>query len=235
MPVHNTGPQIRSAVVELQNQISQAGIPLRLVTGADNHIVPGFVAALRDGRLLSLGDTNYVLVEPPHHVAPARMEDMFFELLLAGYVPILTHPERLTWIEKQYDRILTLATRGVWMQVTSGSLRGAFGRRPKYWAERMIGDGLVHLLASDAHNTSSRRPDLWEGYQAAERLVGKEEAWHLVATRPWGILKNIKPTEQPALPNVTGQVQSGDRNAQVGGTGGGSGLTLAQRVRQLFS
>ena len=57
--------------------LDREGIPLRLVTGADNHIVPSFVAELRSGHLLSLADTRYVLVEPPHHVAPPRLEDCF--------------------------------------------------------------------------------------------------------------------------------------------------------------
>ena len=96
---HNSGPQIRQATAQLQQHLNREGISLRLVTGADNHIMPDFVAELRSGHLLSLADTRYVLVEPPHHVAPPRLEDLFFNLLVAGYVPILTHPERLTWIQ----------------------------------------------------------------------------------------------------------------------------------------
>src|SRR5271157_4088741 len=88
---HNAGPQIRQAVKELQTRLDDAGIPLRLTTGADNHIVPGFVAGLKSGHLLTLADSAYVLVEPPHHVAPARIEDLFFDILLAGCVPVLTH------------------------------------------------------------------------------------------------------------------------------------------------
>jgi protein-tyrosine phosphatase len=85
---HNTGPGIRNAVDRLQRGLDADEIPLRLVTGADNHIVPDFVAGLRSGHLLSLADTRYVLVEPPHHVAPARLEDLFFNILVGGYVPI---------------------------------------------------------------------------------------------------------------------------------------------------
>ncbi|MGC1586085.1 MAG: CpsB/CapC family capsule biosynthesis tyrosine phosphatase, partial [Rhodomicrobium sp.] len=61
---HNTGPQIRKAVAELQLRLEDAGIPLKLVTGADNHIVPDFVDGLKRGHLLTLADTAYVLVEP---------------------------------------------------------------------------------------------------------------------------------------------------------------------------
>jgi protein-tyrosine phosphatase len=187
---NNTGPQIRIAVEALQNDLSVAGIPLQLVSGADNHIVPDFVGGLRNGHLLALADTRYVLVEPPHHVAPARLADLFFSIVLANYVPVLTHPERLTWIESKYDLIRHMAERGVWMQITSGSLYGAFGRRARYWAERMLCEGLVQIVATDAHNNKRRPPDLLRGREAAERLVGAVEAESLVATRPRDVLCN---------------------------------------------
>ena len=57
-----------------------------------------------------------------------------------------------------YEVFEQMARRGVWMQVTAGSLTGRFGRGPKYWGERMLGDGLVHLLATDAHTKIRRAP-----------------------------------------------------------------------------
>ena len=149
---HNSGPQIRQATARLQQMINERGIPLRLVTGADNHVVPEFLAELRSGKLLSLADTRYVLVEPPHHVAPPRLEELFFSLISAQYVPILTHPERLTWISSNYAAITRLNTAGVWFQITAGSLAGDFGRNARYWAERLLDEGRVHLLATDAHD-----------------------------------------------------------------------------------
>ncbi|MGO9547578.1 MAG: tyrosine-protein phosphatase [Rhodomicrobium sp.] len=231
---HNTGPQIRRAIAELQMRLDDAGIALKLVTGADNHIVPDFVEGLRRGHLLTLADSAYVLVEPPHHVAPARLEDLFFNVLLGGYVPVLTHPERLSWIESKYDVIERLSARGVWMQITSGSLRGSFGRRPRYWAERMLEEGLVHILATDSHNLTSRPPDLLEGRIQAERLVGAAEAQHLVVTRPQGALLNNLPKALP-LPQpgvATMELPGHDGPAQTSSPGARGGL--GQRMRRLF-
>ncbi len=191
---NNTGPQIRAAVVDLQREIDAAGIELTLVTGADAHMVPDMVGGLRSSMILSLADTRYVLVEPPHHVAPPRIDAFFFDLLAAGYVPVLTHPERLRWIEAHYETFVRLFHAGVWMQVTSGSLTGAFGARPKYWGERMLDEGLVHILASDAHGVRRRRPDLAAGRAAAEKWVGAEEAEQMVYLRPYAILENADPS-----------------------------------------
>lgn len=194
---HNTGPRIRLATQELQRHLDDNGIPLRLVTGADVHLAPDMVDGLRSGRILSLADSRYVLVEPPHHVVPVGLIEFFFGVLVAGYVPILTHPERLSWIESHYALIEQLSRGGVWMQITAGSLTGVFGPGPLYWGERMLDEGRVHILASDAHNVGRRRPNLGQGRAAAAKRVGEQEAHHLVVTRPRGILANEPPFKLP--------------------------------------
>lgn len=193
----NTGPQILQATEQLQNALDEHGIPLRLTTGADNHIAPDFVSGLRTGRLLSLNGSRYVLVEPPHHVLPPRLDDIFFSLLTAGYVPILTHPERLSWVRSHYDVVERLGRSGVWMQITAGSLVGAFGKSAQHLANRMLDEGLVHILATDAHDTKRRPPNLSVGRERAAARVGEEEAEHLVATRPRGVLANVAPSSLP--------------------------------------
>ena len=194
---HNSGPQIRQATAWLQQVIKERGIPLQLVTGADNHIVPDFLAELRAGKLLSLADTRYVLVEPPHDVVPPRLGELFFNLIAAQYVPILTHPERLAWISSNYTAIEQLSTAGTWLQVTAGSLAGDFGRNARYWAERLLDEGKVHLLATDAHDVTKRPPNLSRGRELAAKRVGEAEAQNLVVTRPRGVLHNVPPSELP--------------------------------------
>ena len=233
---HNTGPHIRACVAQLQATLASAGIPLRLVTGADNHIVGDFVSALGEGRLLTLADTRYVLVEPPHPVAPARIEDFFFSLLVAGYVPILTHPERLTWIKQQYETIRRLHQAGVWMQITCGSLLGSFGREPKYWGERMMDEGRVHILASDAHDVSRRPPSMGSARVLAAKRLGEQEARHLVETRPNGVLANVAPSDLPPLPGpIVGVATRGQRPGADGGGRRADGRRgFADRLRNIF-
>ena len=169
-----------------------------MIEGADVHVAPDLVTGLRDGYIPSLNGSRYVLIEPPHHVMPPRLEDIFFGLLVAGYVPILTHPERLTWIKSHYVTIQHLAGSGVWDPVPpAGSLTGGFGRQALYWSERMLDEGLVHILATDAHDTVRRPPLLSQGRDIAAKRVGATEAEHLVATRPRGIVENEHPSNLP--------------------------------------
>ena len=190
---HNTGPRIREATSQLQAALDQHHIPLRLVTGADVHLTPGLTTGLRSGHLLTLADSRYVLIEPPHHVAPVKLGDAFFQLVVAGYVPIMTHPERLSWVEAHYPALKRLIRTGVLMQITAGSLAGTFGRKAQYWGNRMLDEGCVHVLATDAHDMERRAPDLGKGCELALKRVSSTEVEHLVQTRPLAILNNAAP------------------------------------------
>ncbi|MCK0512694.1 tyrosine-protein phosphatase [Aromatoleum buckelii] len=205
----NDSAGIAAAIDALQREIDAAGIPLRLTCGADAHVTPELLSRLKTGSVPRLGDSRYFLLEPPHHVAPPRFEEFVFNLLASGYVPVVTHPERLTWIENHYPMFGELVRSGAWMQVTSGSLTGRFGKEAKYWGERMLDEGLVHILATDAHSARRRPPLLAEGRAAAERRVGTDEACNLVEVRPAGILRDLSPEKLPPLPQTRRSSASG--------------------------
>lgn len=199
----NTADGIRRAIEALRVELAKASVEIELSIGADVHAVPELLGRLRRGEVPTLGGSRYFLLEPPHHVAPPGFSEFVFALIASGYVPVITHPERLSWIEDHYPLMCALVDQGAWMQVTAGSLTGRFGEAARYWGERMLDEGRVHILATDAHGTQRRPPLLGEAREAARRWVGAEEALHLVETRCRGILKNLAPTELPQLPSLT--------------------------------
>ena len=86
------------------------------------------------------------------------------------------------------------------MQLTAGSLTGKFGSRTQYWAKRMLAEGMVHILATDAHNVKSRPPVMSEAFEVAVRELGLEEARNLVLTRPQAVLENLPANQVVPLP-----------------------------------
>jgi len=196
----NNAKGIGAARDALQAALDEHDIPLQLVVGADVHLVPGLLDDLRAGTVPSLNGTRYVLLEPSHHVAPPRFAELVFQLVTAGYVPVITHPERLVWVEDHYPVFADLVKQGAWMQVTAAALTGLFGPRPKYWSEKFLGEGLTHIIASDAHSSGRRVPVISEGRAVAEKLLGREEAEQLVVGRPDAILRNLPASRVRPLP-----------------------------------
>jgi protein-tyrosine phosphatase len=210
----NDAPGIRAAVTALRQRLLEAAIPLEITDGADIQWVPELVGRLKSGAYPTLHGSRYFLFEPPHHVAPARFLDSIFDAVAGGYVPIVTHPERLTWLdEDHYDWFVTAARQGAWLQVTAGALTGRFGKGALYWGDRMLDDGIVHILATDAHATHRRPPLLAEGREAAAKWVGQEEADRLVTHRPRAVIDDLEPAQLPP-PALAAPVSSGVNRAR---------------------
>ncbi|MEP0200792.1 MAG: CpsB/CapC family capsule biosynthesis tyrosine phosphatase [Halioglobus sp.] len=189
----NTVEGIREAVEGFRAELENAEIPLQITYGADIQITPELVSGLNAGTLPTINQSRYFLFEPPHHVAPPGMLDLLHNVIASGYVPVITHPERLSYIEDHYDQFIQAAQMGAWIQLTGGALLGRFGGRVQKLSQRFLSDGVTHLLASDGHNLKNRTPELSEARAAAAVIVGEEEAARLVQDRPRAILDNIDP------------------------------------------
>jgi protein-tyrosine phosphatase len=204
----NTPAGIAAAVKIFHRRLLDEGIDLELSWGADIQVVPELVSNMRSGAFPTINRSRYFLFEPPHHVPLSNFDQFVFDSVSAGFVPVITHPERLHWIDDHYEEFVAAVQAGAWIQLTAGSVTGRFGRSPRYWSEKMLDDGIVHLLATDAHNTRSRAPLLAEGALVAASIVGKEEAARLVSMRPGAIWEDTDPQKVPSPPgfNQRGEI-----------------------------
>lgn len=187
---NNTALDIRRRVQALQAEINAAGIDLRLIAGADIHVRVDLVELLGQTPSPCLQGTRYFLFEPPHAVLPPNLDSFSRAILKAGYIPILTHPERLTWIEQHYDLVCSLDEMGVAVQLTAGSITGTFGKRAQYWSERMLDEGRVDIIASDAHGPRGRPPVLSAARDEISKRLGDEAGRSMTFSNPARIIKN---------------------------------------------
>ena len=207
----NDAQGIAGHIAALQAELDERDIKLKLVRGADAHLVPELLEGLQSGRVPTLHNSRYFLLEPSHHVAPPNFEENVFQIMAAGFVPVVTHPERLTWIEDHYPTFVRLAERGAWMQLTAGAITGKFGKRARYWSDRFLGEGLVHIVASDAHNTQARHPRMADAVTRLIECMGKDEARRMVLERPRAILDNCEPGAVVGVPGLVNGKAIGGR------------------------
>lgn len=204
----NSAKTIAKAVDALRLALKDAGIPLQLYLGADVHVAPDLPSTLASGLVPTLNGSRYFLFEPPHHVLPPRIEDLAMRLLRAGFVPVITHPERLTWIARHYDVLERMNAAGCLIQVTADSLTGGFGRFALYFAERLLDEGRSDIVASDAHGAKTRGPQLSRARDRIIKRLGEPAAMKMVSTGPAAILADR--TLVPA--RATRPVRTGPRS-----------------------
>ena len=182
--VQNRGDDIRARTVQLQQVLDQHGIALNVMPGGDVRIEDGMLEGLVSGEVMSLGDLRrHVLLELPHELY-FPLEGVLAALVRQGMTGILSHPERNRGLLREPDLLPGLVDGGCLMQVTAGSLMGTFGSASQALAEWMLGEGLVHFIATDAHGTKSRRPLMRRAFDRVVELTDESTAVDLCCNHP---------------------------------------------------
>jgi protein-tyrosine phosphatase len=162
-----------------------AGGAVRIHRGCDFHLTPENIAdALCSPAKYSIGGNGYLLVEFSDHMVPETAAEIFGRMLTAGLRPIVTHPERNLLLQKKLELIEDWVERGCLVQVTAYSPLGRFGKTAKAVADRLLMSGLVHFLASDAHDCKHRPPALAEAWKHVAGEFGEPAARALLETNP---------------------------------------------------
>ena len=181
----------------------------RLLAGAEIHVdsmeVLEEIFALPSGELFSLAGSRYLLLEL------SRQEDwgpdpseIFHELIVTGWKPILAHPEMYPWLAGRSDLIAHWVEMGALTQVTAMSVTGSFGQRPHQMAHMLLEQGLVHFVASDAHGIDRRPPGLSAAYRTLAEKWGEEMATALTVTNPSAVIHDAPlPALAPSFENAS--------------------------------
>jgi len=157
----------------------------------------------RRPEVYTIDGKGYLLVEFADFSIPPTIEQAFHELQLAGITPVITHPERNHILRRHTDWLDTWASRGCVLQITAGALLGRFGPNSQQIAERWLETDRVHILASDAHNVTSRPPGLAEVYKRVVELRGEDVARALCIENP---MAAIEGRPLPWMPEPSGLV-----------------------------
>jgi protein-tyrosine phosphatase len=145
-------------------------------------------AFFADPPAYTLNGSRYALVEPPLRFPPDRIPHLLLRFREAGITAILAHPERSPLLQAQPDLAVGWARAGGLMQITASSFLGRMGRRAEALAWDLLEAGLAHFVASDAHDTEKRPPDLRPAFWAVHDRAGREIAARLFTHNPSKVL-----------------------------------------------
>ncbi len=165
------------------------GVP-RIHRGCDLHLsFDNISTAVEDPSRFSINGLRYVLVECSDLHISGSMSKVLDRLLRVDLVPIVTHPERNPILQKEISRVENWVELGCLVQITAGSLLGTFGKRAEAAADKLFSKGLVHVIASDAHDPVHRHPRLDEAYAAISSRYGAGTAKLLFIDNPRRIIE----------------------------------------------
>lgn len=175
---------VAERIAELQGT---AGI--RIYPGCDFHLqFDNIEDAVAHPQKYTVNHGSYLMVEFSEVGTLHAADRMLGRLLDAGMVPVITHPERNSHIQRHLDELAAWVASGCYAQVTAASFLGAFGTNAKKSAQTMLTRGLTHVIASDAHDTRNRTPNLRDAYVRLADEHGEEQIRPLFVDNPTAIV-----------------------------------------------
>lgn len=190
----------REKIAQLQAAVGETP---RLLLGCDFHLSYDNIRRVtEDHAPYSVNGTPYLLVEFDDHFIPDLMDNVFYELQVAGFTPVLTHPERNSVCRSKLQNVYNWVTRGCLVQVTAQSYTGGFGSEAQKTVERLLDLNMVHVVASDAHDTRHRPPLLSPAYQKMSQERGARLAEALFVANPKSVIDGnpLPPATAPISP-----------------------------------
>ena len=180
--------------------------------GCDFHLsYDNIEDALKNRDKYTINGKQYLLVEFADLMIPTSINDSFYEMMVAGVQPIITHPERNFTIQKHPERMKDWLRGGCLVQVTAASLAGRFGKTAQTMAMQFLDRDWVHFLATDAHNVQSRPPILREGYDLVAKHFGRETAERLCVENPRAAFYGEELPPQPTPEGIVDEDESRPR------------------------
>jgi len=180
---------VKKKIAELQAALGESP---RIHYGCDFHLtLENIEDALRSPEKYSIDHHGYLLVEFSDFFISKTSAETFEQMIAAGLYPVVTHPERNQLLQRRLPELESWVSMGVHMQVTATSLLGRFGNTAKKFAHQLMDHGLVHFLASDAHDTKWRTTAMDEARQYVEGKFGAEVALRLFVENPRSALAGV--------------------------------------------
>jgi protein-tyrosine phosphatase len=189
MEYHWDGELNRQRLAEIA-AASDSGI--RLHAGCDFHLqYENIEDAIRHPRKYTIAGKQYLLVEFSDLIIFKSTTQIFSDLLAAGMVPLITHPERNLLLQMRLAEIREWVGMGCGVQVTGQSLLGHFGSKAQRFSETLLDEQLVHVAASDGHDVKRRPPILDDAYNHLRERWGELTARRLCQENPSNILRGL--------------------------------------------
>lgn len=174
----------------LRVELIKEELDLQVFLGNEAYISMDIVRDIEEGKVSTLNRTRYVLVEFPMFDIPIYAENMIYELLLKGYVPIIAHPERNAKIMEDPNILYNYIQKGALSQLNLPSLEGRYGRRAQEVAKILLKHDMIHFASTDAHTNRGRSPRVKDALKILTKVVSEEDFEKLIYKNAQTLLKD---------------------------------------------
>ncbi|MFS9250481.1 capsular polysaccharide biosynthesis protein Cps4B [Streptococcus mitis] len=180
---------------EIQALAQQELPDLTILYGAEIYYSEDALEKLESKQIPTLNDTQYALIEFSSRTPYWEIRNALSKILLLGIKPVIAHIERYAELESNEKRVKELIDMGCYTQINSSSVLKPRLFRDKYRlfkkrAQYFLSHNLVHCVASDMHNLTSRPPYMKQAFTLIKQQYGEKKAQELFMVNPQSIISN---------------------------------------------
>lgn len=174
----------------LQDTLNKLKIPIKVFVGNEVYVCDDIDELIHKQIVSTLNNSKYILFELPMNTNITYLEKIIFRITNIDKTPILAHPERYRYVQKDISLIEKLRKQGVLFQANYGSILGLYGEGPKKTLEKLLKKGLIDFIASDVHKPNSIYPLVEESKKRIKKIIGEEELEKLTILNPKKVVLN---------------------------------------------
>ncbi len=174
---------------KLQALADEAGIGITLHLGNEIYIDRDIAKLIKAGKISTLADSKYILVELPMSGEFDGFEDILVSLQYSGWQVILAHPERYHTYHEKYEDIYNLTEQGILLQCNLGSMVGQYGRHAKKMIKKLAKDKLIFCFGSDTHHVRDFS-EITKARTKLRRYYSNDELKQLLEDNPRKIINS---------------------------------------------
>ena len=146
----------------------------KLYLGNEIYFTSNIIELLEQQKATTINNTNYTLFELPLNYKPLNLIDVIYTMQQYKLIPVLAHPERYSFVQKEPEIVYDLIQKGVLMQSNSGSILGRDGEKAELISRKLLENNMVHFLGSDVHKPNTIYPRIGEALDIIKEIVGRE-------------------------------------------------------------
>lgn len=158
------GEQYIAVMEEVRDAVHKEGIPVNILPGAEVFGTADLPKLLKDGKIMTLNQSKYLLMEFKFDEDPEFVQRLLEEISELNAVPVIAHAERYKFVQRNPEIVAGWRKKGYPVQINKGSFLGKFGRKAKKAAYFLLNEHLVSVVASDAHGAGIRTPYMRDVY-----------------------------------------------------------------------
>ncbi len=163
---------------------------VKLYLGSEIYITEDMFELIEQEKASTINNSRYILFELPMNSKTFLAKEIVYRAIEKGYLPIIAHPERYTYVQEDINYARELSNMGALFQSNYGSIIGMYGNHAKKTIYKLLEDDLIQFLGSDVHREGQIYNKVPKILKKLEKVISKKKIEELTQINAEKVLNN---------------------------------------------